>query len=397
MVYLKIAMKNLFLLYLAIFVNMIGFSMVFPLLPFYAQSFQATPLQIGLLAASHALANFLTSPFLGRISDRFGRRPVLITGLVASVFSMTFMGLANSLATLFLARVVQGIVSSAILPTARAYMGDVTTGNQRIAAMGKLGAAMAAGLLIGPAFSSFLVGLGNIHTPFFGAAGILFINALCVIFFLPESIKEKTQKLIIKEGFLNIFGIFRHLKGEFGILFTILFVWSFAMSNNQVAFPLLENEKFSLGAEGIGYFFTGLAVVSIAVQGYFLPKIVKIFGEKRTLSLGLLVMGASMIFIPITPTITLSIIAFLFMGLGSNLNRPIAEGIISRETEIGQGTTMGIAQSFESLGRVFGPALAGVLYGTSISAPFLLSAVMLFTLALLLSFLKLREAKVVDI
>lgn len=374
---------QLFFLFLTISINMIGFSMVFPMLPYYAQTFQATPLLIGLLAASHAFASFLTAPILGRISDKYGRRPILVVGLAASVFSFLLMGAANSLWILLIGRVAHGVVASAILPTARAYMADITSGSQRVAAMGKLGAAMAFGFLIGPAFSSFLIGLGDIQTPFFVAAVISLLNVISVILFLPESVKEKASHIIIKEGFLNIFKIFRHLKGEHGILFLILFAWSFSQSNNQVAFPLLEAEKFNLGAEHIGYFFTALAVVSIAVQGFLLPKITAVYGEKRTLLVGMIIMGISLLLMPFAPTIPLMTIIFMMMGLGGNLNRPVAEGIISRDTETGQGTTMGLAQSFESLGRIIGPALAGVLYGTSTSAPFILSSLMLLFLAVI--------------
>lgn len=388
----------LFFILLTISINMIGFSMVFPMLPFYAQSFQATPFVIGLLAASHALANFISAPVLGRVSDRYGRRPVLIAGLFATIFSFSLMGLANSLWMLFIGRVIQGIVSSAILPTARAYMGDMTTGGERVAAMGKLGAAMSFGLLIGPAFSSFLIGLSTIHTPFFVAAFISLINALLVIFFLPESVKEKVHNLVIREGFLNVYKVFTHLKGEQKLLFIILFVWSFALSNNQLTFPLLESAKFNLGAEHIGYFFTALAVVSITIQGFLLPKIIALIGEKNTLVAGMLIMGGALCLIPLAPTVILTAVAFMGMGMGSNLNRPVAEGIISRTTDTGQGTTMGVAQSFESLGRVVGPASAGVFFGISSSMPFFISAFIITILGIwVLKTLQIRTIKTADI
>jgi len=180
---------------------------------------------------------------------------------------------------------------------------------------------------------------------------------------LPESLKEKAHKLVIKEGFLNFLTIFKHLKGVNGILFLVLFVWAFSLSNNQVAFPLLADEKFDLGAEHIGYFFTALAIVSITMQGFLLPKIVKILGEKRTILLGMSIMGGAMFLIPLSPTLMFLTGAFMTMGMGSNLNRPVSEGIISRQTQTGQGTTFGVAHSFESLGRVLGPALGGILFG----------------------------------
>lgn len=368
--------------------------MVIPLLPFYAQTFAASATQIGFLASSHALANFFASPLLGRISDRFGRRPVLISGLLAGALSMTLMGVANSLLMLLLARVAHGIVAGAIMPTARAYVGDITSKEHRVASMGKIGAAMASGMLLGPAISSGLVAVGEINTPFFVAAAVSIFNALSVTMFLPESLKQKSQKLVIKDGFLNFFTVFKSLKSEQGILFLILFSWSFSMSNKQVSFPLLGQDRFGIGPETIGYFFTAAAIISIIMQGYLLPKIINLLGEKQTIFLGLMVMGLSTLILPFSLTLTFLIPFYLLWGVGGALNRPTAEGIISRISQVGQGTTMGIAHSFESLGRVFGPLLGGFLYGQiAPEAPFILSALMLIILA----FAGLRYIKISNI
>ena len=178
--------RPLFFLYLTVFINMVGFGMVFPLLPFYARNFNATPLEIGFLAASFSIVQFLTSPILGRISDRFGRKPVLVYGLRACTASMVIMGLAQSLTVLFIARSLHGAVSAAILPTGRAYIADVTKPQERVAGMGRVGAAFALGFLFGPAFGSFLVGFGGIHMPFFAAAAVSAFNAIFVFLFLPE-------------------------------------------------------------------------------------------------------------------------------------------------------------------------------------------------------------------
>ncbi|MBI2405483.1 MFS transporter [Candidatus Microgenomates bacterium] len=375
--------RPLFFLYLTVFINMVGFGMVFPLLPFYAQAFNATPLQIGLLAASFSIVQFFTSPILGRISDKVGRKPVLIWGLLGGTISMGIMGLAQSLPLLFLARALHGAVSAAVLPAGRAYIADVTSPKDRVAGMGRVGASFALGFLFGPAFGSFLVGFGGIHIPFFVAAIISALNAFSVTLFLPESLREKAEKIVIKEGLFNVFTIFKHLKSEPGILFAVLFAWSFGLSNNQVAFPLLMGEKFHLGAAQIGYFFTAIALVSSSVQGYFLPKIVRILGEKKTIFVGMSIMGGALLLLPFAPKVLLVTVSFMFMGLGSALNRPTAEGVISRISETGQGTTLGVANSFESLGRVAGPLLGGVLYGVAHFLPFFVSASILWLLAFL--------------
>lgn len=388
-------MKNL---YLTVFIHSVGFSMVFPLLPFYAQIFHATAFQIGILAASQSLANFLAAPLMGRISDRVGRKLVLTVGLFLGTFSLALTGLANSLALLFIGRILHGSVVSAIFPTARAYVGDVTTKGERVAAMGKIGAAFSAGLLIGPAFGSFLVGFGGIHVPFFAAAAISMINTVAVTILLKESLKVKAQKLVIKEGFLNFITVFKNLRGKPSLLFLSLFVWSFAQSNNTVAFPLFVEKVFKLGAQEIGYFFTAQAIVSILVQGFLLSWVVSWLGEKATIIWGLSIMGMALFLIPISPTIPFLMASFMMMILGGTLNRPTAEGIISRTAEEGQGTTMGIAQSFESLGRVTGPLMGGSFFGILAAAPFIFSGTMLFIIALaILLLLNIRNIKTSDV
>lgn len=351
--------------------------MVFPLLPFYAQEFNATPFQIGLLATSFSIVQFFTSPVLGRVSDRFGRKPVLFWGSILGSISMLIAATAPNLLQLFIARSLHGAVTAAILPTARAYMADITSPEQRVAGMGRIGASFALGFMVGPAFGAFLVQAGSIHTPFFVASAVAFFNGLSMAAFLSESLTQKAERFVIREGLFNFLRIFSHLKSEPGILFAILFAWSFGLSNNQVAFPLLMGDKFQLGAAEIGYFFTAIALVSASVQGWLLPYVVKFLGEKRTIFAGMFFQGSGLFLISLAPTVPVVVLSFMTMGFGSALNRPTAEGVISRLSSTGQGTTLGVANSFESLGRVVGPFLGGTLYGVGVFLPFWVSALLL--------------------
>ena len=352
--------------------------MIIPLLPFYAKAFQATSFDVGLLVASHALASFITAPFIGGISDRVGRRPVMFIGILFSSFALLWMGLAQSLSALFAARILHGIISGAVLPTARAYMGDVTDKEHRVAGMGKVGAALAAGQLIGPSISSLLIGIGGLHLPFFAAALVCILNACFVLLFLPESLRQKSLKITVKNRLRDLTRLLSHLQGKSGLIFTILFLWAFALSNLQVSIPLFASDEFNLQPEYVGYFFTALAVISVIVQGYLLPKIVALFGEKKTILLGLFAMGVGMIIVPFVPSLWFLGFSYVLIGFGSALNRPTAEGVISRNSDVGQGSTMGVAQSFESLGRVIGPLLGGGIYLYSHQLPFLFIAFLLF-------------------
>ena len=375
---------KLFFLYFTVFVNIAGFSMIFPLLPFYAKEFNASAFEVGMLAASHALAGFLAAPFIGGISDRFGRRPVMLTGIILSTLALLAMGFAQSLTMLFFARIFHGIISTAIIPTSRAYMGDVSTTSERVAAMGKVGAALASGQLLGPAISSFVIGIWGIHAPFFAAALVCLLNAFFVGFFLPESLKVKAMKITFGNRLKDMTKLFVHLQGKSGLIFMVLFVWAFALSNLQVSIPLYASDMLNMHAEHIGYFFTALAIISVIVQGYLLPKIVRWIGEKKTILLGLTSMSLGLLIVPLVPSLYLLVLSYVFLGFGSALNRPTAEGVISRSSEIGQGSTMGIAQSFESLGRVFGPLIGGIIYFYSHQAPFFITALVLIILAIAL-------------
>lgn len=383
----------MFFLYLTVFINIAGFSMIFPLLPFYAEQFNASYIQIGFLAASHALASLIASPIMGSISDKFGRKPVLIWGLIGATFSMAAMGLANSLGILLWARIFHGIVAAAVMPTARAYVGDISSPKNRVAAMGKVAAAMAAGQILGPTFSSFFIGFtGTIHAPFFVASAICLINAVSVLSFLSESHQHKSHKLKFAHGFSSVFDSFKKLEGESTILFLILLVWAFTLSNNQVAIPLLVEQKFNLGAEHIGYFFTGFAIIAVVIQGFLLPKIIYYLGEKYTMIVGLLAMGTAILMMPFVPSVIMMGLSYALMGFGSALNRPTAEGIISRNAYFGQGVTMGVAQSYESVGRILGPLLGGVLFTKLIVLPFYFTAVVLYILGLI-TFVYLKISK----
>lgn len=387
--------RPLFFLYLTVFIKMVGFGMVFPLLPFYAQTFNVGPLEIGFLAASFSLVQFFVSPVLGRISDRVGRKPVLVFGLFGSAGSMLLMGVAQSFEVLFVARCLQGAISAAVLPTARAYMADVTTEKDRVAGMGRIGAANSFGFLFGPAFGSLLVGFGGAHIPFFVAAAVSVLNGLSVFFFLRESLTQKAEKLVLKEGFFNVFRIIPNLRGEYGLLFLIMFAWALGMSNSQVAFPLLISDRFGIGADHAGYFFTALAVVNSSVQGFLLPRIVGILGERKTILTGMFVQGLGLVLVALSPSVLFVWLNLMVIAFGSAINRPTAEGLVSRTTHTGQGTTLGVAHSFESLGRVLGPLMGGAFYGINGMLPFFISAVFLWILgAIALKSLRIREAGV---
>ncbi len=362
----------LFFIYLATFINIIGFGMVFPLLPFYAKEFRASETLIGIMAASFAVGEFFFAPIWGRLSDRFGRKPIIVLSLLGISFAFGSFAIANNLTWLFIARFLQGVFSSGTFTTASAYVADVTSKEDRIKGMSKLGASVATGFILGPAIGGILSSV-NHQLPFFTAAALTVLNLIFVQILLRESLKVKEERLVLKEGLLNIKAMYQGLKGELGTLFILIFVWSYALSNNQVTIPLYGAEVLLISATVIGIFFSLQGFTSAFVQWFLLAKISKKLGEHHTAVLGLILMALSLFLMPNSHLPFLLALLMMGFSFGSAITRPTVQTMISKQTKEGQGTTMGIAASFESLGRMIGPILGGfVFYKLGYHAAFLM-------------------------
>ncbi|MBI2314577.1 MFS transporter [Candidatus Daviesbacteria bacterium] len=369
--------QPLFFLYLTIFVNIIGFGMVFPLLPFYAKEFQASEAVIGFLAASFAIGEFLFAPLWGRLSDRFGRKPIILISLLGISVAFASFAIANTLTWLFISRFLQGVFSSAAFTAASAYVVDMTTREERISGMSRLGASLATGFIFGPAIGGVLSSVSH-QLPFFAAAAITIFNLISVQLFLKESLKEKEEKLILKEGFLNIKAMYKGLRGPLGGLFILIFIWSYALSNNQVAVPLFGTEILKASAVLIGIFFSLQGLTSGSVQWFLLGKIASRVGEHKIIFLGLSFMMVSLFILPFSQAAFMMAILMIVFSFGSAITRPTLQTLISKYTHEGQGTTMGIASAFEASGRIIGPILGGSFYlRFGFHSPFTISALLI--------------------
>lgn len=353
----------LFFIYLTIFVNIIGFGMVFPLLPYYAREFHASEITIGFLGASFAIAQFIFSPIWGRFSDRFGRKPIIAMALLGNVFAFLAFAYADSLVWLFISRFLQGVFSAAALPVAQAYVADVTTKEERVKGMGNLGASLALGFIFGPTIGGTLAEV-NHQLPFFVAAAVAFVNFISVQLILPESLTKKAEKLVLKDGFMNFKHMHQGLKGELGSLFILAFLWSYALSNNQVAVPLFGFEVLGLGPATIGYLFGFMGLTSAFMQSFAVHKITKRLGEHRTVVLGIFLMAIALLLMPFSPVAVVMGMFMVAVSVGSGMSRPTMNSLISKSAVDGQGATMGIASAFESAGRMVSPIMGGVLFTT---------------------------------
>jgi len=342
--------RPLFIIFLTTFVNLVGFGIIIPLLPFYAQTFGASPLVIGLLFASFSLSQLVASPVLGDLSDRWGRRPVLIFSLLGTVVSFVMLALANSLFMLFAARVVDGL-SGGNITTARAYIADVSTEENRARAFGLLGAAFGLGFIVGPALGA---GFSRISytAPIWAAAVITLIAIAMAWFWLPETVHRT------RAGGGSAWRALGDLwsRGNLRVLFTIDFVYWTAFAVYQTTFALFGARRFGFDAADVGYLLSAFGFVGVIVQGGLVGPVVRALGERRTLGIGLLFAAAGWGGSALTHSLPVFVGMLVPGAIGIGLCNATLSALVSKSAGAHeQGRVQGAAGALESLGRTIGP------------------------------------------
>ncbi len=366
-----------YLVLLTVFIDLLGFGIIIPLLPFYAQHFGAAPTVIGLLSSSYSFMQFLFVPFWGRLSDRIGRRPIILMSVTGSFISYFIFGFADSLLILFVSRMLAGFMGANI-STAQAYIADTTSFEERAKYMGLIGAAFGVGFMLGP-FIGGVMSKISYGAPGFFASGLSFINAILAYFFLPESIRDKSKpaRKLALMNFTAMRATF-HKKG-IGNLVLVFFFYTVAFSILYVAFPLFSGQVLKYDAAENGYFFAYVGMIGIIIQGGVIGKMAKRFGEKSLVVSGLISFLVAMVFVPtVHGLLTLLILATL-LAIGSAFITPSLTSLISKYAGTGeQGSTLGVSQSLSSLGRVIGPFWGGFIIGTAgIAWPFYTGSIMI--------------------
>jgi DHA1 family tetracycline resistance protein-like MFS transporter len=380
-------MSPLVVIFVTVFIDLLGFGIIIPLLPFYAESFGASALAIGLLGTSYSLMQFLFSPIWGRWSDRIGRKPIILVGLMGSCLSYLALALSTSLALVFLARIVGGI-AGANIPVAQAYIADVTTPANRARGMGMVGAAFGLGFIFGPAIGGVLSRFGP-ETPMWFASALCLANFIAAWFLLPESRSARPST-----NALGRMAAFRHAMGKptLLLLFGLVFLVSFAFSGFEATFAIFSEAKFGYTISTIGLVFSFVGVVLAVVQGVLVGRVVKIIGERRLipLAIGSVAIGLGMVPFAWSVATLLGALAILSMGMG--FNSPSLTAMLSKVSDPDdQGSNLGLSSSFASLGRVMGPAWGGFLYDSyGMTMPYLSAALLMF-IACAISFAGLRH------
>lgn len=371
----------MWLIFLIVFIDLLGFGIVIPTLPFIAQHFGASALQIGILAGSYSLFQFVGAPLLGRLSDKYGRKPILSFSVLGTSIGYFIIAAAGSLPLVFLSRILDGITGGNI-SVASAYVADVTTGRERTKAMGLLGSAFGLGFIFGPLIGAILSTYG-FAAPYIFAGSLAFVNAILLMIILPESEKKSVQKKA--RTFFNFKVIKEVLHPQIVLDLTILFfLITFSFSLMQGIFPLYTNRLFSWDARHNGYFFAYIGIISVISQGFILRKLVDKVPERTIVRIAIFILTIGFTIFSFGKSPLHFFLGGLFLASSFGmLNASIQAEISHFSNPEEQGIVLGFVQGFSSLARALGPVVGGFLFGHFIRAPFILSAAMLFVSGLI--------------
>lgn len=378
--------KALFLIILTVFIDLVGFGLIIPALPTYAQSLNAKDSTIGLLIAVYSLMQFVFMPFWGRLSDKIGRKPVLLISLFASCVGYAIWGVSQDLTMLFIARAVAGF-GNANLAVAQAYIADVTTRETRARGMGLVGAAFGLGFVLGPALGGGLsaAGLSLAHVGFI-ALGFSFLDLILTAMWLPEPTK-RSQAGAERYPIGLKFYLDTLTDPKLRVSLLIFFISTFAFANMEATLILLTNKQFHFGTFENSMMFAYIGVLMVIVQGRLIHGLNKKFGEKKLITIGACLTAVGLLLTPISSQLVVLYIALALLAFGSGFSTPANQSLLSKlAPEARMGGTLGIGQSLSTLGRIVGPVLGCYLFQhMGVTSPYIVGAAAM-ALVVVLSF-----------
>lgn len=379
-------------IFLTVFVDLVGFGVIVPLLPFYGEHFHAGPLVVTLLMAVYSLAQFFSSPLWGRLSDLKGRKPVLMASILGIALSYVWLAFAGSLWELFAARALAGAMAGNIA-AAQAYIADVTPPEKRAQGMGLIGAAFGLGFIFGPAIGGLLGGGDPAHpnfvVPALTAAGLSLLAFAFAAVTLKESLDPAARAKQQARRPLTQFAVLGSAMRDpaLRMMVLLLFLVTFVFAGLELTFALWSERNFGWGPRQNGYVFAYAGILAAMIQGGLIRQLAKQFGEAALVGQGALALALGLLAIPLVHSLLPLLVAMLLVAYGVGVSNPSLSSLISlqaRETEL--GVTLGVSQSASSLARVVGPAFAGLAFEiVGRSGPFLAGAAIMLA-ALLLAF-----------
>ncbi|WP_456271919.1 MFS transporter [Bacillus sp. AK031] len=357
-----------------LFIIMVGIGLVIPILPFYVEKFNANAQVLGALVAVFAFMQFLFAPVWGRLSDRIGRKPLITIGLIGFAIAEFIFAFASGLWMLFLSRILAGIFGSALMPTAMAYVSDVTEPEKRGQGMGILGAAMGMGIVIGPGIGGWLAEY-DLSYPFLFAGVAASIAAVVSILILPESYtKEMREEQELEEKENQFILMKKALSSPVGFLLVLVFIMSFGLANFQSIFSYYALERYGYGPQEVGFIILIIGLIGTVVQGVGVGKMTQWFGDQKVVTISLLISAFGFVIMTLAVNMAWVLITTAVFFIGNSMLRPSLNSLISKLAGKRQGMVMGLNNSFLSLGNVAGPLLAGTLFEWNIHIPYLFGA-----------------------
>lgn len=352
---------------------MLGFGAVIPIMPHFARDLGANSIQMGLLVTVWAGAQFMLSPIWGTLSDRVGRRPILLVGVSGYALTFLMSAFSPTIWVLMLARFLGGVLSAATIPTAQAYMADTSGGEERTNRMASMGAAMSLGFIGGPAVGGLLSPLGFRGT-FLAVGGLAVINWILAVLMLPEP-SQRTQRAV-KKGISGLKAVSIALAGPEALLFILAFVATYGGSAMFSMLGYFMADRLGAGPELLAVAFTVQGLAAVTVQSFLVGFLVRQLGSERTVSLSLLVGVVGFGVLSASQTLFHVLIALVLITIAFSTLRPLVSSLVSQRTRLEQGMTMGIQTAFDALGRTIGPLVAGAAYLWLDWGPFLSAALM---------------------
>ena len=370
---------SVLVIFLTVFIDLIGFGIVIPILPLYGKDYGASGFMVGLIIASFSVMQFIFSPIWGRLSDRIGRRPVLLMSLAGGAAAYGIFTLASvmkgsaGLWLLLASRSFAGICGGNI-NVAQAYIADITPPEHRSAKMGLIGVAFGLGFIVGPLLGVLSIHLGH-AAPGLVATALCTANLLLAFFILPESWKPTSEHVIVRPRFGQWMHTLR--QPQIGLLILLFFMATFCFACWETTLALFLQQMLHYEMRHVSALFAFSGVISACIQGGMIKRLVRSMGESKLIIFSFLVMGVSFVIMPLCSSLSMVLFAVALLSIGTSTNRPPTFGLLSILTPSAeQGANLGIAQSAGSLARIVGPLFAGALFDAHPSMPYYICGVL---------------------
>ena len=358
--------RRLALIFGFAFIDVLGYSLILPLLPYYAETFGASPTLIGLLGTVNAIGKLIAAPTVGRLSDRYGRRPLLLISIAGTVVSFVLLGAAQSLLVLFISRILDGVVGGNI-SLARAYITDITDEENRARGLGIIGAAFGIGFVIGPVMGGILSGIGGYDFPAYVAAGLALFNLIAVALWLPESLTDETKAKLREDPKTRFsFGMLIETLQRpcVGTLFHIRLVFALAFMLFQANFSLYTKTHLGLTARMTSYVFAYVGLSAALVQGVAIGKLTDRFEERPLIFAGTLILAGALLAWAFVPNVWLLLVVLAPIALAVGiLNTMISSQLTKVVPPEETGGTLGLSDSMRTLAQIIAPVSGGALIG----------------------------------